>query len=210
MKGTFRSRVPGARRNDPADIFLACFAEVCRRSGGRGAQQVLSEIDRLTPARLAATPRTVPVCAFLDPAFRWADGLSEPAEAVLGALAAMRDELHWERPDAAAPAQLRGCIAWAHIVGPGARIPSDRMKLGVFLAAPHTDYPPHRHAADELYLVLSGKALWRKGEDAPAEKAPGSVIRHRPGEIHALCTGAKPLLAVFCWWGRLDGGYELL
>ena len=108
------------------------------------------------------------------------------------------------------PASFAGRSAYNEIVGPDGLAVSDSLRFGLFLQAPESFYPPHRHAAEEFYYVLSGAARWQKGEEAPSLKPPGSCIRHAPWERHAMETAAQPLLALWVWTGDLDmASYEM-
>jgi len=51
---------------------------------------------------------------------------------------------------------------------------NETCRVGLFFQSQNTDYPNHRHAAEELYLVVSGNALWSNESDTtPREKPPG-------------------------------------
>ena len=72
------------------------------------------------------------------------------------------------------------------------------------MIAPHTVYPAHSHPAIELYLVVSGTAIWQAGGAPATPQPPGSAILHPSGIPHAMITGAEPLLALFTWRGDLQ------
>ncbi len=55
---------------------------------------------------------------------------------------------------------LENEMGWAEIVGPEAPFKSDEVCFGLTLIGAHSTYPPHRHPARELYLVLAGRAAW--------------------------------------------------
>ena len=59
----------------------------------------------------------------------------------------------------------------------------------------------HRHAAEEVYIVISGTAAWARGEAAEALRPPGSVIHHPPWMSHGMRTAEEPLLALYLWSG---------
>jgi len=102
------------------------------------------------------------------------------------------------------PPSIAGRLASAEIVGPDGAIAASTLRLGLLLQWPDADYPPHSHAAEELYLTLSGTPLWQK-DDAPyAAVAPGSFVHHAPFQRHAMKTGAEPLLALWVWLGDLS------
>lgn len=90
---------------------------------------------------------------------------------------------------------------WSEFIGERGPIASDRIACGVLLLGPDLDYPPHAHAAAELYLPLAGTALWRQAAADFAPVRPGEAIHHAPWVPHATRTGAEPLLALYLWRG---------
>ena len=61
------------------------------------------------------------------------------------------------------------------------------LRFGLYVQAPESFYPPHSHAAEEFYYVLSGTARWQKGEEAFSLKPPGQL--HPPCALAAPCHG---------------------
>jgi len=90
---------------------------------------------------------------------------------------------------------------YTEIVGPTSAWRSDVLRCGFFLLGPDTHYPRHHHAAEELYLCLSGTAAWGAGDAPWRDRPPGTVIHHASGEPHAMRTAAEPLLALYLWHG---------
>ena len=87
---------------------------------------------------------------------------------------------------------------------PGCRFPSAEVAFGAYLQFPDTWYPRHWHAAEELYFILSGTALWTRDGVSAEPAPPGTLIRHASFERHATRTLAEPLLAFWVWLGDLD------
>lgn len=90
---------------------------------------------------------------------------------------------------------------WSEIIGGSGPVASERVACGFLLLGPATHYPRHRHAAEELYLPLSGTALWQQGDAVWREHPPGTLIIHAGDEPHAMRTGSDPLLALYLWRG---------
>ena len=135
--------------------------------------------------------------------------LAEPFAAPLGpvapALAAVWEQLQWvyhyaEREDAPG---LGSRVAFAELVGPRGPLGGPDIKMGFTFLAPDVLYPAHAHPAAELYVVLSGRALWTQSGRA-AWRDPGAVIVHASEEPHAMQTAGEPLLALYGWRGALD------
>jgi len=103
----------------------------------------------------------------------------------------------WSRP-------FLHLFANGDIVGPEATWRHDSLIVGLFLFGPNLHYPAHAHAADEIYMPLSGAPRFAVGLDAPfIHKTPGDVIVH-PGQTpHAICTGAQPAFGVYAWRGAI-------
>ena len=130
--------------------------------------------------------------------------LASPATRELTAAAvAAAPALHWRQTydgRDVAPDFLDG-YGWAELLGPYGPWPCATARLGFLLLGPGTHYPPHAHAAEELYLVLAGTADWQKGAEPWLPVPPGSTIHHTPHLPHAMRTTAEPLLAMYLWWG---------
>lgn len=95
-------------------------------------------------------------------------------------------------------------LAVGVLIGPDGPRPATGFTLGLFLQGPHTVYPPHAHAAAEVYAVVAGEADFQSGAHVRSQPRPaGSVVVH-PSELpHAITTGADPLLAVYAWRGEV-------
>ena len=91
---------------------------------------------------------------------------------------------------------------WTEIMGLTGETVSEHLACGVLLLGPRTAYPPHRHEAEEIYVPLSGRALWQRGGGPFRVEAEGAVIHHASFEPHAMRTEAVPLLALYLWRSR--------
>ena len=147
-----------------------------------------------------AGPHLLPVLASLpDLAGLATAATRDLAEAAIAAAPA----LHWRRTydgsDVAPTFPDR--YGWAELLGPYGPFTSDTARLGFLLLGKGTHYPPHAHAAEELYLVLAGTALWQNDIEPWRPMLPGATIHHTPHLPHAMRTAAEPLLAMYLWWG---------
>ena len=124
---------------------------------------VLAALDGLGGARVPVDPEDQPACGHLAAALDLAE--AGPAAAVAAAARPFAAGLGWRhtyRVDDRLPGFSRN-FAHAEIVGPPGPVPSQDLRCGLILMAPHTFYPVHFHTAVELYLVLGGTAEWRRG-----------------------------------------------
>jgi len=98
-------------------------------------------------------------------------------------------------------AAFREKYGWAEMIGQRGPIASDHIACGFLLLAPDTEYPSHRHAAEEVYLPLTGPTFWKMGDDGWENRLIGLPIYHRPWLTHAMRTESVPLLALYLWRG---------
>ena len=127
-----------------------------------------------------------------------------PPGALAPLLKACAPRLAWTVGDFKMPASFAGRSAYVEIVGPEGLAHRHDLRFGLYLQTPESLYPPHNHAAEELYYVLSGTARWQKADGEFHAKSPGTLIRHAPWERHAMKTAARtPVRHV-----GLDGGSE--
>ncbi len=152
----------------------------------------------------AAGPlRASPACGL--PVLRWlpaACAAGTPAE-LMAALLAAAPHLAWGQTYAAADidAAFLDRYGWTELIGLRGPVPSRHLAAGFLLLGPDTHYPRHSHAAEELYLPLSGTAAWQRGDAPWQERAAGDCVHHPGGMPHAMRTGAAPLLAFYVWRG---------
>jgi len=80
---------------------------------------------------------------------------------------------------------------------------------GLLLMTPNQTYPEHQHNPQELYFVLSGKALWfYGGKQGYRYQKPGDIIYNNPNDLHGIKTEKEPLLALYLLWGNQAKGYS--
>lgn len=156
-------------------------------------------------ARRAQVAGLLPVCRWLegmasDPV---GDPAGDPAGGLAGAVAREAAALEWRQTYGAADfgAGFLERYGWTEVVGLRGPIPSTRVAAGFLLLGPEVTYPPHAHEAAELYMPLSGVALWQKGDAEFAPVPVGQAIWHAPWVPHAMRTGAEPVLALYLWRG---------
>lgn len=94
-------------------------------------------------------------------------------------------------------------IAVVELIGPDGMLPAADLRSGLFMLRAGALYPPHAHAAEETYIMLSGAADWRQSDAAPLRCGVGAEIHHRPWVPHAAQTGEAPILAAWRWSGDI-------
>lgn len=170
-------------------------------AGVNGTREVAQALARFKKFTFTPSQSSLPALTFLSQALN----ANHRATFLDAWIYAELLKLPWhDAPERARPESLDGRLAFCALVGPEAAMPSRQIRFGLYLQAPATYYPPHSHAAAEHYIVLSGTALWQRGEGAFVSRRPGSYIFHESHESHAMETGREPLLAFWAWCGDLD------
>lgn len=207
MPGSLHLDPRTGRPSQAEDAFLETVSEAARRNGGRLCRTLMDEIARLSPARARWRPSRQPMVAQLDGCL--SRGPAETAY-LRGAVAAMKADLNWHRaPSDPALGRYNRHHAFSTIVGPGQRVPSDSLMLGLMIVDRATHYPGHSHDADEVYLPLSGDAVYHVAPSRPCRPENGRFLSIPAGARHAMWTGETPVLILWAWMGDIRGGYRL-
>ena len=115
-------------------------------------------------------------------------------------------KLAWREPGfGRIPDTIASHLAVCEIIGPHGQIAHKDIRVGLLHQAANVTYPSHNHAAEEVYLVLTGPQEWQKDNDAWYEGSSGDFIHHLPYQPHAIRTARTPLLALWVWTGNIDG-----
>ncbi len=119
----------------------------------------------------------------------------------------MTDRLPWGQLNShPPPGALVTGRTFCQLVGPEGLIKDDTIRSGVYFQSPQTFYQSHWHNAEEIYLVLSGTAMWQKDKTPFELQSPGTLIHHLPNQPHAMHAQDEPVLALWGWVG--DIGFE--
>jgi hypothetical protein len=166
--------------------------------------------DRLLTSFLADWPsesvpfrnrpaRLLPVLSFLT------DAAADPNTVdLVRLLKAATRHLRWGQTYSAAEvgAAFLEKYGWTELIGRRGPVAGQNIAVGVLLLGPATEYPPHRHAAEEIYVPLTGPSLWMQDSGKWVAQSSGEPIYHRPWLPHAIRTTSAPLLALYLWRGR--------
>ena len=166
---------------------------------------VLKEFMRDWPAEEAPirdlAPRPLPVLRWLEEARR--NGAAE-ASAVLQYLCNHADEQFWSQTYSIADfgdAFLER-YGWSELVGRRGPVDSGKIACGFLMLGPDTEYPHHHHAAEEVYLSLSGPSHWvRIAEGNWSRLPPLQPVHFASNQPHGIRTGKDPLVAIYFWRG---------
>ena len=131
------------------------------------------------------------------------------------ALATVEDQLCWHNSagytDEALqqPGFMENCAA-AEIIGDHGFFRGDDFRLGVMLIGPNLHYIDHRHAAPELYWLLTGPIEYSREGGTFETVGTADTIWNEANEVHSMRTGSRPMLAVWAWTNDVDQLPELM
>ncbi len=187
----------------PGDNSLAPFLRAAsahyRGHDSAIAAHLAATLPGLCDAEIVDPPTAAPMSAHLPSILASGDG------PLLDELVGIAPQLHWRVPGRGRiPDELAAKMAAVEIVGPSGMIHTAQCRFGLFIQAPEFFYPEHCHEAEELYLILSGTALWGTDETPSRPVPPGTFIRHSSWQAHVMATRSQPLLAMWGWTGNLD------
>ena len=80
---------------------------------------------------------------------------------------------------------------------------------GLMFMTPNQIYPEHKHAPQEVYFVLSGRASWLYGGNTEyQQQGAGDVVYNHPNDLHGMKTDNEALLAFYFLWGNSAAKYS--
>ena len=201
------------RDAEPLAMLAAIGALLEEAKAEQGAPRAaldaaLAELRRPLAPRADTAAARKPACRHLARIWALAAGGPPSVAALARAFRALEPRLAWiQNPNYTAEAlgaHYLDNYAYSDVLGPRGLLPSDRAAMGFLLLGPGLHYPDHAHEAEELYLVVAGDSVWRRGGELWQAKPPGSLIHHPPWTRHATKSGREPLLAFYLWLGALD------
>jgi hypothetical protein len=181
---------------EPLERLVGSLRELLE-AGGPEAEAFIRDWPRELIAR-PLTAHSLPVVAALRTLSRFA---TPQTKALVEAIAALADKLDWRQTYTSADfgQHFLDNYGFSEWIGERGAFMSDRVACGVLVLGPDIEYPAHSHEAEELYLPLAGHALWRAGLSDWRLREPGTWIHHPSWTIHAMRSGAEPLLAAYVW-----------
>ena len=166
-------------------------------------ERIFAALNNNGDVKAENTPTRVAACSHLESALSQARAGPDPVPELADAFAAIEPEFAWNRRPGSA--EVAGDFYNSHanavIVGKGGLEARHDVRIGVSLVAPDIHYPRHRHAPEELYIVLSpGK--WMQDDNTLSLKRSGDLVHNVPNVWHAMQATKVPLLAIWCLWVR--------
>jgi hypothetical protein len=89
-----------------------------------------------------------------------------------------------------------GCYC---ILGENAPFSSDVLRLFMVYMPSGLYYPWHHHPAEEMYMVVSGGAIFKQSDCPDKLLSEGEVAFHASNQPHAMETTEDPVLCLVAW-----------
>lgn len=161
------------------------------------ARQISAALGISDPGPLKLPPNPHPAGASL---------IGDPKDKLTGLLNSCAADLHWRTAGfGKLPEGAERKIAVVELAGPAGMFRRQDVRFGLLIQREWFQYPKHWHAAEELYYVIAGAALWAVDDEDLISRAPGCFIHHRSMQPHRMVTEAEPLLALWGWVGDIAG-----
>jgi hypothetical protein len=156
-------------------------------------------------ALTAPLPATIAPCSHFGVAIRNAQQGPPPIASLAAAFLALSPTLVWKQRQGANAVGEPFASGHANTVvaGQSGLEVRDDVIVGASLVAPGINYPEHKHAPEEMYIVLS-EGDWYNEEAGWYTPGIGEVVYHRPWLRHAMRSAEQPLLAVWCLFVDAD------
>ena len=104
------------------------------------------------------------------------------------------------------PLYIQHSVAKAHVelIGPKGLVKSNNIRIGLYGMLPNTEYGVRTHPADEIYVMLAGKAFWQVNEKSFLGHKTGDRSYHPSMVEHANRTGNEAFMSVYVWHGDIS------
>ena len=89
-----------------------------------------------------------------------------------------------------------GCYT---IIGEGGPFSSDKVWVWMVYMPPDLYYPWHHHPGEEMYMVVSGQAIFKRQGLPDETLSEGASLFHNSNQPHAMQTMADPILCLVVW-----------
>ncbi len=94
-----------------------------------------------------------------------------------------------------------GCYA---IIGPDGPYTSEQLRLWIVYMPVHLYYPWHHHPGEEMYMVVSGYAVFRAEGEEDKVLGSGDTCFHKSNQSHAMETLDAPVMCLVAWRNGFD------
>ena len=99
--------------------------------------------------------------------------------------------------------------AHVELIGPDGIVKSDAIRLGLYGFLPGNEYGIRTHPAEEIFVMLAGKAYWKRGDRPYLLHGAGERSHHPSMMPHATRSGDSAFMSVHVWHGDIStDGYS--
>ena len=121
--------------------------------------------------------------------------------------AILRTPLNWLPPTTSYdPLYVQHSVAKAHVelIGPTGLVKSKTIRIGLYGMPANTEYGIRTHPADEIYVMLAGKAYWKVNKKPYILHQTGDRSYHPSMVKHANRTGEEAFMSIYVWHGDIS------
>ena len=94
--------------------------------------------------------------------------------------------------------------AHVELLGPDGLVHSNKVRIGLYGMLPHSEYGIRTHPAEEIYIMLAGNCLWKRGAQAYQLAGVGGRSYHPSMLPHATKTEQSAFMPVYLLAGDLS------
>ena len=94
--------------------------------------------------------------------------------------------------------------AHVELLGPDGLVHSNKVRIGLYGMLPHSEYGIRTHPAEEIYIMLAGNCLWKRGAQAYQLAGVGGRSYHQSMLPYATKTEQSAFMSVYLWAGDLS------
>jgi len=114
---------------------------------------------------------------------------------------------HWAPPKTSSdPLYQQHSAPKVHVelIGPQGVAKSDQIRMGLYGMLPNAEYGIRTHPAEEIYIMLAGQALWKRGSDDYVLSGAGDRSYHPSMMEHANRTAETAFMSIYVWHGDIS------
>ncbi len=108
-------------------------------------------------------------------------------------------EQSYTKTDDVVGADMLQGYGFAEVIGKLGPFISTKVRSGIGVWGPNIDYPVHQHAAEEVYIVLGGRADFMLEGEPYVTRSAGDVVHVRSMRRHGFRTTDQPLAVFYIW-----------
>ena len=112
---------------------------------------------------------------------------------------AFKCEQSYTREDQVVGEDMLSGYGFVELIGKYGPFVSDSIRSGIGVWGPNINYPIHKHQAEEIYLIMSGSAMFKVGEQPETLKTPEEVVFVESMTPHGFKTLDQPMVLFYLW-----------